>query len=162
MNPDASYVPAFKRIVFCTDFSREADFAFSFAVDLAQRYQAGELYLLHVIPDSEAQFWKTYIYEVEGVDEKARHDIDEQIDRTYRRRMPEGLELKVEFRIGKENLEILDFAASQQVDLIVIGHHRGSGLAKAFLGDASESIVRKACCPILVVPLNYAQRHREP
>ena len=60
----------FQRILFCTDFSEHADLAFDFAVDAAKRRPGCTLYLLHVIPEPEAQFWKTYIYEVDGVDTK--------------------------------------------------------------------------------------------
>ena len=59
-----------QRILFCTDFSENANFAFNFAVDAAIRRPGSQLYLLHVVPESEAQFWKSYIYEVEGVDAK--------------------------------------------------------------------------------------------
>ena len=46
----------YQRILFCTDFSENADFAFPFAVDAAARRPGSELYLLHVIPESDAQF----------------------------------------------------------------------------------------------------------
>ena len=61
----SEYPQIFQRILFCTDFSRNADLAFSFALDLARRTPGTLLYLLHVIPEPEAQFWKTYLYEVE-------------------------------------------------------------------------------------------------
>jgi nucleotide-binding universal stress UspA family protein len=149
---------AFERILFCTDFSDNADFAFSFAVDAAARRPGSRLYLLHVVPETEAQFWKTYIYEVEGVDAKARHDIDERIDRTYRSRLPEGLELNVEFRIGKDYQEILSFARQAAIDLIVMGRQGRGALQTALFGSVVEKVVRKADCAVLVVPLSYRKR----
>ena len=62
--PDSPY----KRILFCTDFSDNADRAFAYAIDAAVRRPGCTFYLLHVIPEPDAQFWRTYIYEVEGVD----------------------------------------------------------------------------------------------
>jgi len=125
-----------QRILFCTDFSENANFAFN----------------------SEAQFWKSYIYEVEGVDAKARHDMDERIDQTYLPRLPEGLELKVEFRIGKDYLEILNFTRENQIDLIVMGRQGHNALQKAFFGNVTEKVVRKADSVVLVVPLSYRER----
>jgi len=147
----------FRRILFCTDFSENADFAFAFAVDATARRPGCELYLLHVIPESDAQFWKTYIYEVEDVDAKARRDIDERIDRTYRPRLPEGMELHVEIRIGKDYREILNFAREQNIDLIVMGRHGHSygSLQKALFGSVTERIASRAECAVLVVPLSY-------
>lgn len=147
-----------QRILFCTDFSENADFAFSFAVDAAVRRPGSQLYLLHVVPETEAQFWKTYIYEVEGVDAKARHDINERIDQTYRSKLPKDLELKVEFRIGKDYQEILRFTRENQIDLIVMGRQGHNALQEAFFGNVTEKVVRKADSVVLVVPLSYRER----
>ncbi len=147
----------FQRILFCTDFSENADFAFSFAVDAATRRPGCELYLLHVIPETEAQFWKTYIYEVDDVDNKARHDVDERIE-TYRAQLPENVTLQVDIRIGKDDQEILRFAGEAQIDLIVMGRQGRSALQKALFGNVAGKVVRKAECAVLVVPLSYRQR----
>lgn len=147
-----------QRILFCTDFSENANFAFNFAVDAAIRRPGSQLYLLHVVPETEAQFWKSYIYEVDGVDAKAQHDINERIDQTYRLKLPENLELKVEFRIGKDYQEILNFTRENQIDLIVMGRQGHNALQKAFFGNVTEKVVRKADSAVLVVPLSYRER----
>ena len=150
----------YQRILFCTDFSENADFAFSFAVDAAGRRPGSELYLLHVIPESDAQFWKTYIYEVEDVDSKARRDIDERIDEAYQSRLPAGLELRVECRVGKDYQEILRFADERKIDLIVMGRHGHTHgrMHKALFGNVAEKIVSRADCAVLIVPLSYQKR----
>jgi nucleotide-binding universal stress UspA family protein len=147
----------FKRILFCTDLSENADFAFDFAVDAARRRPGCELFCLHVIPESEAQFWKTYVYEVEDVDSKAKHDLDERIG-AYVARLPQDVTMKTEFRIGKDWQEILDFAENNQIDLIVMGRQGRGSLQKALFGNVTEKVVRKALCAVLVVPLSYQKR----
>lgn len=149
---------SFKKVLFCTDFSENADFAFNYAVDISAANGASELYLLHVIPESESQFWKTYIYEVEDVDNKARHDIDEHIDQAYRSKLPDGMQLHVEFRIGKDSEQILDFVREKQIDLIVIGRESTGSLQKPFFGNITEKLTRKADCAVLVVPKSYQQK----
>ncbi len=148
----------FQRILFCTDLSENADFAFSFALDAAKRQPGSELYILHIIPESEAQFWKTYVYEVEDVDNKAKHDLDERIERAYLSISPKDVNIKTEYRIGKDWQEILDFAHQKQIDLIVMGRQGSGTLQKALFGNVTEKVARKAECAVLIVPLSYQKR----
>jgi nucleotide-binding universal stress UspA family protein len=147
-----------RKILFCTDFSKNAEFAFQFAVDSAMRRPGCELYLLHIIPESDAQFWKGYIYEVDNVDNKAKNDLDERVNEAYVSRLPEGISLKVEYRIGKDWQEILDFAREKQVDLIVMGRQGSGALQKALFGNVTEKVARKAECAVLIVPLSFQMR----
>lgn len=146
--PDSPY----QRILFCTDFSENADMAFTYALDAAVRRPGSMLYLLHVIPEPDAQFWKTYIYEVEGVDEKAKQDIDQKIAEVYLPRIPETVQFKVVMTIGRDYVQILEFAQQENVDLIVVGRHGRSALENVLFGNVAEKVVRKAPCPVLVVP----------
>jgi nucleotide-binding universal stress UspA family protein len=146
----------YRRILFCTDFSKNADFAFDYAVDAARRRPGCTLHLLHVIPEPEAQFWKTYIYEVDGVDEKAKRDVDAKIAESYLPRAGEGIDLKVEIRIGRDYVEILKFAAERDVDLIVLGRHGHSSFGEFLFGSVAEKVARKARCAVLVVPMDLA------
>lgn len=149
---------AYKRILFCTDFSESADAAFEFALDAAIRRPGSTLYLLHVIHEPDAQFWKSYIAEIDNVDDEAKRAIDAKVAASYLARIPPGQDCKVEFRIGSEAPTILEFARAAQVDVIVLGrhgHHRSVG--QALFGSVAEKIVRKADCAVLVVPLDYAR-----
>ena len=148
----------FRRILFCTDFSENADHAFGFALEQALRSPDAVLFILHVIPEPDAQFWKTYIYEVEGVDNKAKQDIDAKVDAAYRSRVPPGMRLEVEMRIGKESTHILEFARARGADLIILGRQGKSALKKVWFGNVTEAVARKAECPVLVVPLRDRDR----
>ena len=152
---------AYERILFCTDFSENAEFAFDYAIDAAVRRPGSILYLLHVIPEPDAQFWKTYIYEVDGVDQKAKHDIDERIARTYLPRTPEGVNLEIAIRVGKDSDAILEFAQENTVDLIVMGRHGRSSFGKVLFGNVTEKICRKAPCAVLIVPLSMKERKQK-
>src|SRR5512140_3789012 len=77
MNPATLPESRFKRILFCTDFSESADAAFEFALDAAVRRPASTLYLLHVIHEPDAQFWKSYMAEVDNINAEAKKAIDE-------------------------------------------------------------------------------------
>jgi len=157
MNESGMRYGHYRKILFCTDFSANANFAFDFAVDAAIRNVGCTLYLLHVIPEPDAQFWKGYIYEVGDMDAKARADIDHTVDTEYRPRVPAGVNFEVEMRIGDASRMILDFAEQQGVDLIILGR-QGRGATQWLLGNVTGKIARKATCPVLVVPMAFKER----
>lgn len=156
MNPSALPESRFKRILFCTDFSESADAAFPFALDAAIRRPDTTLYLLHVIHEPDAQYWKTQLAEVENINTDAKKAIDAKVAATYLARVPKGMDVKVEFRIGPDAATILEFARTTQVDVIILGRHGHSSVGKALFGSVAEKIIRKAECAVLVVPLSYA------
>jgi len=147
----------FKRILFCTDFSESADAAFEFALDATIRRPGATLYLLHVIHEPDAQFWKSYIAEVDNVNAEAKKTIDGKVAAAYLPRVPKDVDLKVEFRIGPDAATILEFARAAQIDVIILGRHGRSKVGQALFGSVAEKIVRKADCAVLVVPLSYAK-----
>lgn len=148
----------FMRILFCTDFSESADAAFDFALDAAARRPGCTLYILHVVHEVDAQFWKSYLYEVDNVEDQARRAIDEKVASTYLSRVPQGLNVSVEVRTGPDADEILDFAEKNQIDLIVMGRQGRSGVRKTLFGNVTEKITRKADCAVLIIPLSYARK----
>ncbi len=142
----------FKKILFCTDFSPNADRAFRYALNVAAGNPECELIIYHIIPEADAQFWRTYLYEVDKVDEKAKADIDEKIESAYMSRMPEGIRYSVRLDRGRADQKILDTAEELDADLIVIGRRGSSGVGTIFFGKTTEHIARKAPCPLLIVP----------
>ncbi|MFM7867597.1 MAG: universal stress protein, partial [Planctomycetaceae bacterium] len=53
--------------------------------------------------------------------------------------------------VGAAFMEIIDYAKSQDIDLIVIGTHGRSGLSHILMGSVAERVVRAAPCPVLSV-----------
>ncbi|HOK79035.1 MAG TPA: universal stress protein [Verrucomicrobiota bacterium] len=147
----------FKRILFCTDFSESADAAFEFALDAVVRRPGSKLYILHVVPEVQAQFWKSYIYEVDNIDAEAKRLIDQKVAEGYLPRIPAGVDVEAVYRVGPEAQCILDFAAETKIDLIVLGRHGKSGVHKALFGSVAEKIVRKARCAVLIIPVEYVK-----
>ena len=151
----------FKHILFCTDFSENADFAFSYAVEQASRYAGCKLTLLHIMPEMEAQFWKTYLYEVDNVDNKAKQDVEVKIADYYAPQVPENVKFEIEIKAGKDYMAILEFAREKDVDLIVIGRQGKSSIKTILFGNVIEKITRHSECPILVIPASFQKRIKE-
>ena len=68
--------------------------------------------------------------------------------------------MRIEIRVGKDYEQILEFAKTKQIDLIVIGRQGHSTIQKALFGNVAEKIVRKAGCAVLVIPLDYQLNHK--
>ncbi|MDD5705820.1 MAG: universal stress protein [Kiritimatiellae bacterium] len=153
----------YRRILFCTDFSPNAEFAFDFAVDAAVRNNGCTLYLLHIVPEPEAQFWKGYIYESDqNPDIKAKADIDAKIAVSYTPRVPAGVSFEVVFRIGNAGQEILAFAEERDVDLIIVGRQGHGAMRSLFFGNVASKVARNANCPVLIIPLAFTRKHPMP
>ncbi len=148
----------YNRILFCTDFSVNAAEAFLHALNIAAGNSGCELIVFHVVPEPNAQFWKSYIYEVDKIDEKAKADIDAKLAAEYLNRIPQGMKCSFKAAVGKVEQQILEAAARNGVDLVVLGRGGSSRIQTWFFGNTTGRIVRKAPCPVLVVPPVPAQR----
>jgi nucleotide-binding universal stress UspA family protein len=133
-------LPAFKCIIFATDFSAGSLRALPYALSLAEENQA-RLILLHVIPLVPLQHQ-------ESVAASARTRLEELVP-------PEASdwcrpECIVRFEFPAEG--ILSLAEAQQADLIVMGVHKGAPVASAHLPWAiAYEVVCHATCPVLTV-----------
>ncbi len=126
--------------------------AFYYALNIAEGNPGSELIIYHVIPEPDAQFWRTYIYEVDDVDRKARTDIDKVIEESYLTKIPEGITHSVRMAIGNVGEEILEISKNEDIDLIVIGRGGGMNMINRLLGDFVKKLIHKADCPVLVIP----------
>lgn len=147
----------FNRILFCTDFSAGADAAFECALGAVVRRPGAKLYILHVVPEVQAQFWKSYIYEVDNIDAETKRLIDQKVAETYLLRIPDGVDAEAVYRVGPEAQCILDFAAEAKIDLIVLGRQGTTGVHTALFGSVAEKVVRKARCAVLIIPMDFAK-----
>lgn len=57
-------------------------------------------------------------------------------------------------RIGDVRDEVLQVAKEWTADLIIVGTNGRTGFDHFLSGSVSEAIIRKATCPVLVIPLN--------
>jgi nucleotide-binding universal stress UspA family protein len=62
-----------------------------------------------------------------------------------------GVDIDTHVSVGSPAQQILQFAASSGIDLIVVGHRGRSGFHERCLGSTSRSVVDDATCAVLVV-----------
>ncbi|MCA3749058.1 MAG: universal stress protein [Rubrobacter sp.] len=134
------------KILLATDGSEHARRAARVAVELAQK-TGSELHVVHVGPAIPSVFAYTELDPVR-VEEESRKTLDEEV-----RRIQEsgGAVAEGHLRLGNPAENIVSLAEELGAGLIVVGSRGLSGLRRALMGSVSESVVRHAHCPVLVV-----------
>jgi nucleotide-binding universal stress UspA family protein len=64
--------------------------------------------------------------------------------------------------VGSPSHEIVQFAAAEKIDLIVIATHGRSGFKQLFIGSVAERVIRTAPCPVMTMRPMVATAVREP
>ena len=146
--------PRYKRILFCTDFSENSDYAFEFAFGIAKRDE-GLLYILHVIPGNPQEAFVESLMPEDIVEEMHRaieEDVDNKFKEHYVEKIGNGVKFEIVTRTGKEHDEIIKFANKEKVDLIVIGTHGSTGIEHVFFGSVAEKVIRYSPFPVFIIP----------
>lgn len=159
---------SFATILHPTDFSEHSEFAFRLACALARDYNA-RLILLHVISPSEALYGGMLepaekgpsVEEVkEGLREREKSHwrlpcptplLVEEAKGKLRQMEGQAHRVRVESQVleGDPVDMILRAAKETNSDVIVMGTHGRSALARLLMGSVAESVLRKAPCPVL-------------
>lgn len=137
-----------KKVLVPTDFSEGSDAAMHYAIGLA-RLCSARLVLLHVMELSvyAVDFAMTH----PGVPADVRRKLDEMMEDWVRRAKAEGIEAEGVLATGTPYVEIGKAVERHAIDLIVMGTHGRTGMARAIMGSTAERVVRLAPCPVLTV-----------
>lgn len=144
-----------QRILCPIDFSPQSRHALRYAGAIGAWYEA-PLTVLHVctdLPVIEVASPFGHSAATAVVMEKAQ--LTERRDAVHRFVTAEIGEQVTDIVIREETdatATILSEAAAQKESLIVMGTHGRSGLAHVLLGSVAEKVLRRAPCPVLVVP----------
>lgn len=143
---------AVKTILHPTDFSACSDAAFHLACSLA-RDHGSRLVVAHVAEPLMALSGEGVLM----IPPEA--DLVFLRDKVHRIR-PQDPMIQVEYRVcqGEPAAEILRLAAETRCDLIVLGTHGRTGLARFLMGSVAEQILRKAACPVVTVKTPLSER----
>jgi nucleotide-binding universal stress UspA family protein len=148
------------KILLATDGSSEAQLAAQTAADLAQKTDSE----LHVVYVGGEGFYETPLVELATLEPtwiaREYSDLVSDIERTERELLDEevqkvlaagGTVTQAHLSMGKAAPEIVALADEIGAGLIVMGSRGQGGISRALLGSVSESVVKHAHCPVLVV-----------
>ena len=159
-------IPEIKKILYTTDLSENARFAFGYAVSLANRYGA-EIVILHAIEEFPLQM-HAQLADLLGAEKW------QELQRTRKKEVVEILVRKLEsfcaetsasdescpfkvmdikVRNGHPVEEIIAESTASDYDVIVMGTHGHGILAGAMMGSTAMRVVRRSHVPVMVVRL---------
>ena len=165
-----------KKILYATDLSENARYAFAYAVSLADLYKAS-ITMIHVLPEVPALLDQTVIGYIsedrwqaiksEQMDEakealigkrrdhlaikEALHQFSEDVKQ---QQAGNGFTTDdIIVQRGNPVEEIIKSAKEHNCDLIVMGTHGQSTLEDVMLGSTARRVIRRSKVPVLVVRL---------
>ncbi len=134
------------KILLATDGSREAELAATTAAALAKGTDS-ELHVVHVGPFMPMLF-STMEEEPARMAREARKTLDGAVGQLE---AAGGDVAQAHLRVGGASEEIVALAEELGAGLIVMGNRGRGGVRRALMGSVSDSVVRHAHCPVLVV-----------
>jgi len=150
---EGATTPSPKRIVLATDFSPYAEAALRWADAVSQAFKA-ELIIIHALDltlgglaglTPEIAAFPVADQLVDQLREEAKTEMGRLAKRFPRARTI--------IRDGSPRTTILQAASEIGADLIVVGTHGRTGLARMLIGSVAEHIVRHSRGPVLTVRL---------
>ena len=149
------------RILLATDGSESATHATQAAVELTKKTDS-ELHVLYVGEDATALLYPQAAdpawvvqEDLASIEEQgqqfeqvARQTLDAEVQKVG---AVGGTVAQAHLRMGTPPAEIVELAEELEAGLVVVGSRGAGGLRRALLGSVSESVVRHAHCPVLVV-----------
>ncbi|MCG7493355.1 universal stress protein [Thalassobius sp. Cn5-15] len=133
----------YKNVLVPVSFEANRDSKGALEIAKAIREEGGKLTLLHVM---EAVPGYAMTYMPAGFHEDMQKSVVEELSK-----MLDGLEnAEVQVIDGHSGRTIVDFAAQNEVDCIVIASHR-PGMQNLLLGSTATTVVRHAKCAVHVL-----------
>ena len=141
-----------RRILHPSDFSRASGAAFARAAAMAKADRA-QLLLVHVlappVPIAGEGYISPKVYD--DLEASARSYGQKHLGALQAKARKAGVKVLTLLLDGVAHEQIARAAKAKKADLIVIGTHGRTGLAKFFLGSVASRVVATAPCPVLTV-----------
>jgi nucleotide-binding universal stress UspA family protein len=162
-------IPEIKKILYATDLSKNARYAFAYAVSLANLYDA-KIILLHVLPEVpelvdkhvigyiSTERWekikKQHFQEAREalIGKRTDHIAIKKVLDHFSEHAREKTDDVIVER-GNPVEQILKQVEEKNCDLIVMGTHGYGTLEDAMIGSTARRVVRRSEKPVLVVRL---------
>lgn len=147
----------YHNILFCTDFSEDANIAFHHAIDLAKKYNAN-LHILH-IPHSSYSYCRHVVDEHVPEGSQGEAFFSEEIEKSamaalkkeYADKLDDFENYTYAVRSGSPDIEIIRYAKKNNIDLIIMGALGKSELDRIEHGSTVASVSKYAHCHVTAI-----------
>ena len=149
----ADQVVKIEKILVGCDFSPDSGQALKHALSLAQEFQA-ELHLAYVIePPTQTNLHKEVTTAAEDIHQEYRDLLTRKLKDMVPAEARYWCTPQTGLLEGQPYEEIVTYAESKDIDMIVLGVRGHSMVKTLFLGSTTDRVVRKSPCPVLSVSL---------
>ncbi len=144
-------VPEIKKVLVPIDFSDYSKSSLRYAVNFVKSFNAA-LYLVYVIePLIYPPDFSMGQIAIPSVDLEIDKRAEDELKNLAEKEIPEDIHTKTIVKTGKPFIEIIETAAEENIDLIIIATHGHTGVEHILFGSTAEKVVRKAPCPVLTL-----------
>ncbi len=144
----------YKNILFCTDFSANAQAALPYAIDLAKKYGT-TLHLLHVYQEAghiaEFELSSNTKSDYIRVAHMMGNEMEARLDTVCEQVAGELGSCERKMIRGKPHIEIIRYAKEMNIDLIVMASHGLSGFEHVLFGSTAERVLRESPCNVFII-----------
>ncbi len=142
----------FKKVLWPTDFSRNAAKALSIVKSLTQKYNA-ELHLLYVFDTSLHLPWYGHLEKdySDRLIERGRELAQKRLERICNKYLKDCPMHTRHTVMGDPAQEILKFIDEEKVDIVVMPTHGQRGIFP--FGSVTEKVVKNSTVPVMAVPI---------
>jgi nucleotide-binding universal stress UspA family protein len=163
-------IPKIRNILYATDLTENSVYAFRYAINSAQKYDA-QIHILHAIERPLRDFLALMFPNLDH-DQLVKlwnEKKSEQVN-TIQGRLQEFAKRELEVRSetqkrvasiivveGEPAAVILQKAEDLNCDLIIMGTHGKGSISHAFLGSVAEKVLHRVRKPVFIIPLPEGQ-----
>jgi nucleotide-binding universal stress UspA family protein len=148
-----------KTILVPTDFSKCANNAMMYALEVAKRLEA-KILVLYVVYPSEGVDNNMYdAFMIDDYVAQRKKAMDAWVKKFKRSEHVKNVPIETECRVGFPVSVISHTAAQLNVDLIIMGTTGAAGLKGVLLGSTAGGVLTTSHRPVLVVPRNASFRN---
>jgi len=143
----------FTHILCPTDLSESSVRPLTYAAALTRWYKA-QLTVLHVVPTFEPMLVRSASLDdaVQWLSPVSREEVLAELRRVANAAGAGSIDVTFAAEAGDPARTIVDQAVTIPADLVVMGTHGRSGFERFMIGSIAEKVLRKAPCPVLMVP----------
>ena len=92
------------------------------------------------------------------IEEERKSAAEDYLKKAVDRLKPNGVKFQTEVIVGKAAGSLIDYADSNNIDLILIATHGRSGVSRWMRGSIADRILRASKVPVLIVRAPGAKR----
>jgi nucleotide-binding universal stress UspA family protein len=144
-------MPKVEKILLPIDFAEKYEAFLPWVSTFVEKFGA-TLYVLFVAQDL-SEFSAFYVphASIQGFQEEALEAAKKKMAAAVQESLKQFPKLETRVAVGSPANKILELAAKEKIDLIIMGTHGRKGLERTIFGSVADKVVQGAPCPVVTL-----------